>query len=240
MANIQLFSLLILIILLIIIIILIINKHNKSEQPLNNDEQQQPVNVQPQPVNVVKKSIFRLSNVENSTGINDESPNDGAEAMYLDRHNINCGWNKVINNFQLVRDGESKFHYKYNCSSNDKLEGVMGMSTPENTLGPSGGKVVYLDRHNVNCEGNRLLTQYKLTRGNNDNFKYDYSCTTVGQPLECRNTETEFSNDGGNYGKTRFLDRHNVKCNSDEALKQFKLVRDPLGTKIKYQYTCCK
>lgn len=55
---------------------------------------------------------------------------------------------------------------------------------------------------------------------------------------QCRAVATPFDLDGG--GNAVFLDRQNLSCRADEALSQFRLVRNPAGTLYQYQYTCCK
>ena len=55
---------------------------------------------------------------------------------------------------------------------------------------------------------------------------------------QCRAVSTPFDLDGG--GNAVYLDRQNLSCRADEALSQFRLVRNPAGTQYQYQYTCCK
>jgi len=55
---------------------------------------------------------------------------------------------------------------------------------------------------------------------------------------QCRAVSTPFDLDGG--GNSVYLDRQNLSCRADEALSQFRLVRNPAGTQYQYQYTCCK
>jgi len=64
---------------------------------------------------------------------------------------------------------------------------------------------------------------------------------------QCRAVATPFDLDGG--GNAVYLDRQNLSCRADEALSQFRLVRNgkdipTVGTKegtlYQYQYACCK
>lgn len=55
---------------------------------------------------------------------------------------------------------------------------------------------------------------------------------------QCRAVATPFDLDGG--GNAVYLDRQNLSCRADEALSQFRLVRNGAGTQYQYQYTCCK
>jgi hypothetical protein len=106
-------------------------------------------------------------------------------------------------------------------------------------MGPNNGKVAHLDRHNVQCDDNQVLSQFKINVENGE-WQYKYGCVPTNKTLQCRGVETDFNDDGGNMGKTAFLDRHVIKCNPDEALNQFRLIRNPDNTQVKYTYKCCK
>jgi hypothetical protein len=55
------------------------------------------------------------------------------------------------------------------------------LSTPWNYEG--GGNAVYLDRHNVQCNPTELLSQFRLTRQQQDDgniyYRYDYRCCSI-------------------------------------------------------------
>jgi hypothetical protein len=55
---------------------------------------------------------------------------------------------------------------------------------------------------------------------------------------QCRVAMTPLNADGG--GNAVYLDRQDVRCNADESLTRFHLVRNPQGTQYQYQYVCCK
>lgn len=55
--------------------------------------------------------------------------------------------------------------------------------------------------------------------------------------LKCRTLSTPFNDEGG--GNAVYLDRHDVKCEPNELLGQFHLVREGKG-RYRYNYTCCK
>jgi hypothetical protein len=52
----------------------------------------------------------------------------------------------------------------------------------------------------------------------------------------CRQANTGFNDEG--RGNAVYLDRHDVKCNDDEAISQVRLIRS--GSRYRYDYTCCK
>jgi len=57
---------------------------------------------------------------------------------------------------------------------------------------------------------------------------------------QCRAVSTPLNDEGG--GNAVYLDRHSPSCRADEALSQFRLVRQWVGNQFQYQYqyTCCK
>lgn len=169
--------------------------------------------------------------ISKNSGFNDEG---SGNTVYLDRHNITCDSNG-IKRFRLVRDGQGKYRYDYTCMSG----GDLGSSTSKNTgfNDEGNGNVVYLDRHNIDCGSNSVLSQFKLNRSGQNQYRYDYSCLSSNKPLQCRSVTTQGNDDGG--GNAVYLDRHDINCNDDETLSQFKLTR-PTGNTIQYQYKCCK
>lgn len=55
--------------------------------------------------------------------------------------------------------------------------------------------------------------------------------------LKCRTLNTPFNDEGG--GNAVYLDRHDLRCEPNEMLGQFRLVRNGAG-QYRYDYTCCK
>ena len=55
--------------------------------------------------------------------------------------------------------------------------------------------------------------------------------------LKCRTLNTPFNDEGG--GNAVYLDRHDLRCESNEMLGQFHLARNGAG-QYRYDYTCCK
>ena len=177
--------------------------------------------------------VFKTG-TQKTTGYNDDG---GGNAIYLDRHSLDCESNG-ISHFKLYRNPNnlSQYQYGYTCSTGGpKLGPSMAKNTGFNDDG--GGNVVYLDRHNVDCGSDGVLSQFKLARNLPSQYRYDYKCLPSTKPLTCRNVSTVGNEDG--KGNSVYLDRHDVKCNEDEVLNQFKLYR-PTGNQINYEYKCCK
>eukprot|EP00884_Botryococcus_braunii_P017787 jgi/Botrbrau1/4692/Bobra.0218s0014.1 len=59
----------------------------------------------------------------------------------------------------------------------------------------------------------------------------------------CEKRYTGWQDDGTwvvGVEETEFLDRHDIQCNNDEALRGFHLERQPGAPRIRYEYHCCK
>ena len=54
-----------------------------------------------------------LNCIKKSTEFND---NGGGNAIYLDRHKLQCGENEALSQFKLVNEG-TRYKYDYTCCS---------------------------------------------------------------------------------------------------------------------------
>lgn len=82
------------------------------------------------------------------------------------------------------------------------------------------------------------MTQLQLVRPTGDQIQWKYTCApnTQSKPLSCRQVTTGANEDGG--GNTIYFNRHNIKCNANEAISRVHLTR-PSGNQIQWEYTCC-
>lgn len=181
-------------------------------------------------------SVFKVIG-SNDTNFDDEG---GGNTIYLDRQNVNCKDN-AIKRFHLSREYDKdtkiptgKMKYEVSCSSGD-LGSATNKDTGANDWG--GGNTIYLDRHNIDCGSDSVLTQFRLIRPSESQIRYDYTCKKSNKSLTCRDVNTPANDWGG--GNSIFLDRHDVSCNENEVLSQVHLTR-PTGGEISYKYKCCK
>ena len=168
----------------------------------------------------------------------------GGNTLYLDRHDIKCNANGALSRLHLQTAPHlaNTLRYDYTCMSSGSLGNTLSKTTPFNDDG--GGNAVYLDRHDVDCGNNAVITDLKLQRNSSGNqYQYQYKCAAPSkQPLKCRADSTPWNDEGG--GNTVYLDRHNIKCKPSEALSRVHLQRqwnaqgNPTG-KYRYDYTCC-
>lgn len=162
----------------------------------------------------------------------DENDDGGGNAVYLDRHFLNCGDKAVLNQFNLART-TNKYKYDYTCNSRSDIESSITKTTDFDEEG--SGNMLYFDRHNINCDQSGI-NNLKLERDGKGKIRFSYACSKVPNITKCEKRTTAKNEDGG--GNAFYLDRHNVKCNANEILTQLKLSR-PDEKSIQYEYTCC-
>ncbi len=163
--------------------------------------------------------------------------------FYLDRHSLDCGANKVIQGFHLIRPRPDQIGYEYACGGNPSLVSseTYNTQTPWNaTSNDKNSSTNYLDRHNVQCKPSFALQQFKLIR-NGDQIAYQYRCAKLAKPLECKTDRVAESHGNTRY-ETIYLDRQKLFVGGDRALTQFKLGTRYQGGAVKYSYgyTSCK
>jgi len=179
-------------------------------------------------------SVFKVVG-SSDTNFDDEG---GGNTIYLDRQQIDCKDN-AIKRFHLSREYKDniptgKMKYEITCSSGD-----LGLSTNKDTGANDwgGGNSIYLDRHNMDCGSDSVLSQFRLVRPKENEIRYDYTCKKSNKPLTCRDVTTPANDWGG--GNSIYLDRHDVSCNENEVISKVQLTR-PTGGEISYKYKCCK
>jgi hypothetical protein len=191
---------------------------------------------------------FKVANLLQNTGWNDEG---GGNTAYLDRHNISCNTG-ALNNLKLVRrrdaqgNADGNYRYDYACTTGGYLGNTEAKTTQWHDEG--AGNTIYLDRLDVDCGINNLISGLRLVRNIDAQGKaigthqYQYKCAPSSKALKCRRVSTVADSEGA--GNAIYLDRHNIKCEDNEALSRLKLVRvgDAQGMpngNYRYDYTCC-
>uniref|UniRef100_A0A7M5V0H6 Uncharacterized protein n=1 Tax=Clytia hemisphaerica TaxID=252671 RepID=A0A7M5V0H6_9CNID len=160
-------------------------------------------------------------------------------AVYLDRHDVNCADGEAIAGFKLQRkSGGGKYQIKYKCCKTPVAGTSKQISNPFTDDG--GGGMVYLDRQNIDCK-NSYLNQFKLNRKpGGGKYRFMYTCVDIPGEKQCQALTTTFNSDGGGKGNTVYLDRHDVKCPDQTFLSQWKIKRDGKGDNVRFEFSCCK
>ena len=161
----------------------------------------------------------------------------GGKVYFMDRHNIECG-SDALNGFGLIRQPGGRTQYNYLCLKPGNLK-THDKRTGSDWQGHNNGNVnsaLYLDRHTINCN-NKPITQFRLHRDGDKKVYYKYKCGNVStQNNACRETSTPWNQESDSV---HYLDRHYAKCNPDEYMTKFGLVRDGKGN-FRYNFRCCK
>jgi hypothetical protein len=187
---------------------------------------------EPAPATSVLEYKPFIAGTQTATPANDWG---NGNSIYLDRHNVNCD-NKPINELHLFRPAADKIQWQYTCANGGNLGSSIAKSTPGSDWG--GGNIDFLDRHDANCGDNNVMTQIHLSRPTPDQIQWQYSCApnTQSKKLNCRQVTTGANDDGG--GNSIYLDRHDIKCNSNEAISRIHLKRTD-DHNYQFEYTCC-
>ena len=172
-----------------------------------------------------------------ATKINDID--NSKSVIYLDRHNIECPIKSGINKFKFINNSNNKINYDYTCSKGGNLEdNIIVKETPKNE---GLTAMVNLDRHDVKCDSNQILNQFRLIRPDSKSINYKYSCISSKKPLQCRQLNTPLYN-RIQIDNTNNLANLEPSCEKNEVIQSFKLIRNMENGKdqIGYQYTCCQ
>jgi hypothetical protein len=183
------------------------------------------------------------SGTMSSTPFDADGVGKGGDITFLDRHTVDCN-GKPVNYLKLERNPTvpGQWQYKYKCAAGGDLGAPVGKNTTFNDIG--GRDISYLDRHDVKCEDNSVMTKVHFANDKDyKNIRWDYSCAPNKQTkkLACRDVKTPVNErDTVNRQNAHYLDRHELKCNDDEALSQFQMINDENYSKIHFNYKCCK
>jgi hypothetical protein len=101
----------------------------------------------------------------------------GGHTIYLDRHNVDCGKNP-LSKFRLVRPRGNQIRYDYSCNAKKATGSCHNKNTGWNQ---EHRMSIYLDRHDVKCGRNEVITGFKLVRNGRafrgrGKFRYNYKC----------------------------------------------------------------
>lgn len=175
---------------------------------------------------------------QNTTSMQDSG---GGKVAFLDRLKPNCG-DKPIQQFVFEVEGKEQ-RYKYTCADGgDMTGGVSYHQSKETGKVHHDRRLKYLDRiNNIHCGGKGLMTRFQRRNwGGDKKHMYEYWCRNSNKDLDCKDYTTNW-NDGSNNNGTQYLDRHNVSCPHDRALKHFRIeTKDKDQRTFRYKFTCCK
>jgi len=180
-------------------------------------------------------SNLAVSVLGNNYGKSTNPNSVDSNIIYLDRHNLDCDGNAIK---QFIFQGG---RYNYQCAQS--LGGQRIGAWGYNTGDQSAGGVIYLDRQRVWCPDNTFLTQFKGAAWNywGLHFTYNFVCSQYPSVarIDCYDDYTWWNDPGNNI---IYLDRHNVQCPDNYALKGFEGQTSNCGwycTQFRYHFKCC-
>ncbi len=106
---------------------------------------------------------------------------DYGQPIFLDRHDVKCPGNSVMKRWHLDREGTKwDFSIHYTCVDLGYDSDVKNHSTgyTENG-GDKEAKKVVLHLHGLNCDDGYALKGFRLSRGGNNQIRFDYSCQKI-------------------------------------------------------------
>jgi len=211
-----------------------------SDTPVTPASPSVPLNTINYPSPMSSKNII----TQGYTTLSDD--NGGGDVAFLDRHDIGCGPNQVLSQWNVFNDNPGdRYHIDYNCRyapnvvQQDNVQPPVG---PTDTLDGEGhhGTYLNLDRLPVGCPDNQVLSRFKFSTPSDAHIQIDYTCRPVENLGQCKVDNTGVYSDDGGHKDTRFLDRQNISCNEGEALKGFRLVRSGDKNQITFEKNCCE
>jgi hypothetical protein len=100
----------------------------------------------------------------------------GGKAIFLDRHDADCGEENVMTQIQLHRPTDKQIQWKYACAPNTQSKKLTCRKLTTNPNEDGGGNVIFLDRHDMKCNENEAISRIKLKRPDDKNYQFEYTC----------------------------------------------------------------
>ena len=158
---------------------------------------------------------------------------------HLDKHNIQCPSNKVLNSFKLTEGDGNKVRFDYNCVTGIGLNS-RDRSNPDNSpakytkfTDARGGKLAALQDQSVTCGADGFLSNLMLQRDSSGKkIRYKYRCTNVN-----KDNPTEKGTGFQSGDKITSLTKHNVQCSLGKGLVGFGMKTNNKG-EYQYDYKC--
>ena len=137
------------------------------------------------------------------------------KAQYLDRHHLSCPANYAIRQFTVTRSGCSgnNMRYQYTC---EPVRRIVSYSTRYSSCQLlKNYQMQYLDRQNVHCRANEVITGFYVQGCGGRNMRYRIRCGAVRLKRLTRKYSGCQLLDRHN---AQYLDRQNPKCGASEFI----------------------
>jgi len=151
------------------------------------------------------------------------------KTQYLDRFNVQCpsgyamrGWHFMYSHNDSCDKDDRR--YQLRCAKFRYSGSVLGTATRYTGCNDIDGKGLhYLDRHNVACASNEVMTGFRLIRSGcgGSNLRYQIQCARV-RGINASKYKYTTCNDLRDRN-CEYLDRHSTDCASDEAMALWRM-----------------
>ena len=163
------------------------------------------------------------------------------QIIYLDRQNIHCGENEEISSFYMHHDSNlKKYQFVYQCCKTSVPCEKNRFEKNKLTI-IGDGRVIWLDRQDVNCGNNGYLNQFNLHTDHSTTplkVQFKYHCCEAPVPFDCKRFNTK-SQSFLTKGNTLALANQKVECPNHYSLTQWRVI-NVAEKDVRFNYTCCR
>ena len=185
-----------------------------------------------------------------TTHATDFSPLGTGTITSLTPFEVDCQiFGGLLKRYVLTRPTDTTLQYNYDCIQAPPSQYLINKETILNNC--YDGSIIYLNRHDVNCEGG-LISNFQLIYVSSGPYvKYLHSCSNYGT-LRCYSGVTNEKDAPKIAQNVIYLDRYNdLECNEGYALSSFVYSAYSVGDwnndsdyrnvwRGKYSFTCCR
>mgnify|MGYP000023396367 FL=1 len=118
-----------------------------------------------------------INRTSHSTPFNDDG---GGIPFYLDRHDINCDKNPLSQFALVVNDNRNQIKYDYKCMVPTNTRPLT--CRDEGSAPGPGDYLDYLDRHELKCNKDEVISSIKLERMSQAESRYRWKCCKPANP----------------------------------------------------------
>ena len=118
-----------------------------------------------------------INRTSHSTPFNDDG---GGIPFYLDRHDINCDKNPLSQFALVVNDNRNQIKYDYKCMVPTNTRPLT--CRDEGSVPGPGDYLDYLDRHELKCNKDEVISSIKLERMSQAESRYRWKCCKPANP----------------------------------------------------------
>jgi hypothetical protein len=162
---------------------------------------------------------------------------------YMDRLDVKCNPNEYIGSMYLDTRGD-KANYRYQCCPiNSNVRSTVQTKSTEWQESGQNWDAIFLDRHNIDCEKDGLIQQFRLETKPKDRNKIRFNYTCLKPQFSKDSTPQTVCTETQTYWRPEkrtfdHLENHNPSCPEGQSISQLKIERGN-NQQARYKYRCC-